>query len=212
MSETTPARLPRGRHGLTREEVADDQRRRIMTAMAEVMAEQGYPATSVADVISRAGVSRETYYQQFRSKLDCFLAAFDRASAELFTPIADRVAEATGGDAPLGPAERLEEFDVLFGLYLEGITSQPELARVFLVEVYAAGPEAMERRARLQTIITDAVALLLGASNERGRFACTALVAAISALVTPLLAAGDLAGIRALREPIVDLAARSLLA
>jgi AcrR family transcriptional regulator len=212
VSEAAPTRLPRGRHGLSREEVAGDQRRRIMTAMAEVMAEQGYAGTSVADVIGRAGVSRETYYQQFRSKLACFLAAFDAASAELFVPIAARVAEVTEAAAPIGPAERLEEFDVLFGAYLEGIATHPELARVFLIEVYAAGPEAMERRARLQTIITDAVASLLGASNDRGRFACQALVAAISALVTPLLAAGDLAGIRALREPIVDLAARSLLA
>ncbi|MGN6694127.1 MAG: TetR/AcrR family transcriptional regulator [Aquihabitans sp.] len=212
MSDAAPTRLPRGRHGLSREEVADDQRRRIMAAMAEVMAEQGYAGTSVADVIGRAGVSRETYYQQFRSKLACFLDAFDAASAELFAPIAARVADATEAAAPLGPADRLEAFDVLFGAYLEGITSHPELARVFLIEVYAAGPEAMERRTRLQAIITDGVAALLGASDDRGRFACQALVAAISALVTPLLAAGDLAGIRALREPIVDLAARSLLA
>lgn len=212
MTDAPPTRLPRGRHGLTREEVAGDQRRRIMAAMAKVVAEQGYAATTVADVIGRAGVSRETFYQQFRSKLACFLAAFDAASAELFASFADRVAEVTQGSAPLGPADRLDEFDVLFGAYLDGIASHPEQARVFLIEVYAAGPEAMERRARLQATITDAVADLLGASNDRGRFACQALVAAISALVTPLLAAGDLAGIRALREPIVDLAARSLLA
>jgi AcrR family transcriptional regulator len=197
---------------LTREEVADDQRRRIMTAMAEVMAEQGYAGTSVADVIAGAGVSRQTYYQQFQSKLDCFLHAFDAASAALFITTATRVAEITEAEVPIGPAERLEAFDVLFGAYLEGITSHPELARMFLIEVYAAGPEAMERRTRLQALVTDAVGALLGASDDRGRFACQALVAAISALVTPRLAAGDLSGIRALRDPIVDLAARSLLA
>lgn len=206
------SRLPRGRHGLTRAEVADDQRRRIMTAMAEVMAAQGYASTTIADVIGRAGVSRETYYQQFRSKLECFLAAFDAASAALLAPIAGRITDATEGDAPIGPADRLEVFDELFGVYLDAITSHPELARVFLIEVYAAGPEAMERRARLQATITDAIAVLLGLGDDRVRFACQALVAAIGALVTPLLATGDLDGIRALREPIVDLAARSLLA
>lgn len=210
MSE--PARLPRGRHGLTREQVADDQRHRIMAAMAEVMSEQGYATTTVADVIARAGVSRETYYQQFRSKLDCFLAAFDTAAAQLFAPIQERLDPLRSGTASYGPADRLEEFDELFSVYLRGITANPALARVFLVEVYAAGPEAMERRARLQVIITDAVSVLLGAANDRGRFACQALVAAVGALVTPLLVADDLAGILALREPIVDLAARSLLA
>jgi AcrR family transcriptional regulator len=212
VSVTEPARLPRGRHGLTREEVAGDQRRRITTAMAELMAEQGYAATSVADVIGRAGVSRETYYQQFRSKPACLLAAFDAAANALFAPIQARVDQhALAGREP-GPADRLEEFDELLGAYLRGIAAHPALARVFLVEVYAAGSEAMARRVQLQASITDSVALLLGAGDDRGRFACQALVAAISALVTPLLVADDLPGILALREPIVDLAARSLLA
>lgn len=209
---TDTARLPRGRHGLSREEVAHDQRRRMMEALAEVMGEQGYANTSVADIIRRAGVSRETYYQQFRSKLDCFLAAFDAASASLFDPI-QAVMEPILRDAEhLGPADRLDRFDELLGAYLSGLTAHPALAKVFLVEVYAAGPEAVARRVELQAAVTESVAALLGASNERGRFACQALVAAISAMVTPLLVAHDLDGIRALREPLVDLAAGSLLA
>lgn len=211
MSDATD-RLPRGRHGLSRAEVADVQRRRITGAMTLAMAEKGYAATSVADVIGRAGVSRETYYQQFRCKLDCFLAAFDAAAAELFAPIGDVADPAALLAGAPGPANRLDRFDELLGAYLRGLTARPELAKVFLVEVYAAGPEAVARRVELQAEITAAVAVLLGASNDRGRFACQALVAAISALVTPLLVADDLAGIVALREPIVDLAAGSLLA
>ena len=212
MTGPVAVRLPRGRHGLTREEVADVQRRRIMEAMAMVMVDQGYAGTSVADVIRRAGVSRETYYQQFRSKLDCFLAAFDAAAVELFAPIQAVLDPIAGAASSLGPADRLDQFDELLGAYLHGLTARPELARVFLVEVYAAGPEAIARRVGLQGEITASVAVLLGASNDRGRFACQALVAAISALVTPLLVADDLAGILALREPLVDLAAGTLLA
>ena len=73
------ARLPRGRHSLSREEVAATQRARLMLALTEAVGESGYAATSVADVIGRAGVSRQTFYEQFTSKLDCFLAAFDAA-------------------------------------------------------------------------------------------------------------------------------------
>lgn len=212
MTAAGPTRLPRGRHGLTREAVADDQRRRITSAMAEVMAEHGYAATSVAAVIARAGVSRETFYQQFRSKLDCFLASFDAAAETLFGPLGTALERAAERGQGSGPADRLDRFDELLGSYLDGLAAQPALTRVFLVEVFAAGPEAIARRVAHQAVVADAVANLLGAESEQGRFACGALVAAIGALVTAPLVADDLDALRALREPLVDLAARQLLA
>ena len=78
-SEAGPARLPAGRHGLTRDEVTSSQRARILMALAETMVEKGYVATTVADVLRAAGVSRETFYQQFSSKQDCFMSAFEIA-------------------------------------------------------------------------------------------------------------------------------------
>ena len=71
--------LPRGRHGLTREEVVQSQRSRIFRAMAEVMAQKGYVATTVGDVLRAAKVSRETFYEQFDSKEDCFMSALEAA-------------------------------------------------------------------------------------------------------------------------------------
>jgi AcrR family transcriptional regulator len=214
MTPIEPERLPRGRHGLSREAVAEDQRRRIMAAMTDVMAEQGYAATSVAAVIARAGVSRETFYQQFRSKLDCFLEAFDTAAKTLLGPLRTAVDAAPPmmDNTGTGPADRLDRFDALLGAYLDGLAAEPALTRVFLVEVFAAGPEAIARRVAYQAIVAAAVADLLGATNERGRFACQALVAAVGALVTAPLVENDLDALRALREPIVDLAARQLLA
>src|SRR3954471_4652070 len=70
--------LPRGRHSLTREQVETSQRERLLLAMCEAVAERGYVATSVADVISRARVSRETFYRYFADKQACFHAAHDR--------------------------------------------------------------------------------------------------------------------------------------
>ena len=69
--------LPRGRHSLSREEVRASQRRRMLEAMANATAEKGYVHTTVADVIKRAGVSRETFYEHFSDKEDCFIAAYD---------------------------------------------------------------------------------------------------------------------------------------
>src|SRR2546430_4460155 len=83
MSAGEPGRaLPRGPHGLSREEVELSQRARLLQAATEAVAEQGYVNTTVADILARAGVSRATFYQLFSDKEDCFNAAY-RESAEL---------------------------------------------------------------------------------------------------------------------------------
>lgn len=206
-TETVPPRLPRGRHGLSRQEVAASQRDRILWALAETMAHKGYVATTVADVLKAAGVSRETFYQQFSSKQDAFMAAFDAAAARLLDQTLVRSGPADGVDgADAGPLER---FDRVLGAYLDGLAAEPAFARTFLVEVYAAGPEALARRARLQVRVVDLLVDELGFGDER-RVACDLVVAGTAALVTPLLVQGDLDGVRALRGPLVEVVSRLL--
>lgn len=72
-------RLPRGRHGLPREYVAQNQRARLVTALAECLAAKGYERTTVGAVGKRAGVSKSDFYKQFKSKDACFVAAYDDA-------------------------------------------------------------------------------------------------------------------------------------
>lgn len=187
-------RLPRGRHSLSREQVARSQRERLVGAMAEVMAGKGYARTSVADILRVAGVSRETFYEQFSSKEDCFMSAFEEAYGLILTA----TAAGTGADSG-EPHAVLEQ--ILAG-YLDALAGSPALARVFLVEVYAAGPEALARRAELQRGLVTALAAVL---ETEDRFAVEALVAAITALVTARLVAGDIEGLRALREPLTEL-------
>lgn len=201
------------------------QRDRILLALAEAMAEKGYVATTVADVLLRAGVSRETFYQQFSSKVDAFAAAFEAAAEILFAQAVAGIAELDGtvpgtggaggagsaagsvGAAALAPFDR---FDAAFTGYLEALASEPAFARLFLVEVYAAGPEAILRRAALQARIVDVLVDLLDVHTPQARFACEVLVAATGALVTVPLVAGDLDALRALRRPVLDLVRTSL--
>ncbi|MBI5106708.1 MAG: TetR/AcrR family transcriptional regulator [Solirubrobacterales bacterium] len=198
-------RLPRGRHGLSRDEVAAAQRRRLLRATAAAMAELGYARTPVAEILRRAGVSRETFYQQFSSKEDCFAATFEAAVGVLLGRMASAAARRGPGDAPI------DRFSRALRAYLDALAAEPELARVFLIEVYAAGPAAIERRAADQARFADAVAEVLGARTGARRFACEVLVAAIASLVTMRIAAGDLDGLRALHRPLVG-HARELLA
>src|SRR4051795_2217185 len=74
---STPRPLPRGPHGLERDVVLASQRGRMLGAMADAVAGKGFAATTVADVVAGAGVSRKTFYEHFRDKEECFLAAYD---------------------------------------------------------------------------------------------------------------------------------------
>src|ERR1700754_1703299 len=72
-------RLPRGRHGLSPEFVAQNQRSRLIAALIEVLHEVGYQKTTVSLIGARAAVSKSDFYKHFESKDDCFRAAYDDA-------------------------------------------------------------------------------------------------------------------------------------
>lgn len=213
MGDRPLQRLPRGRHGLSRDEVETSQRRRMLVGIADAMADKGYVATSVADVISRAGVSRETFYQQFSSKLDCFMHAFDAAGDALVSTLAADVAQ-SGADLSAGatsdPTTRVARFDRVFVAYLDALATHSAYARLFLVEAYAAGPEAILARARVQRRLVVDLAELLGVSTDHGRFACEVLVAAIAQMVTVPLVTNDVKALSELHAPVVDLVRRAL--
>jgi AcrR family transcriptional regulator len=176
----------------------------MLAAMAEAVAEKGYARTAVADVIERAGVSRETFYEHFADKEACFLAAYDTGVEALHEIMGAALA---GSQA--GPEKRL---DRVLSAYFAALVAEPDFARTFLVEVYAVGPRALERRIDVQQRFVTTIAEIFGVeSSARGsseRFACEALVAAISSLVTSRVGAGRLDELDALRAPLVGLARR----
>ncbi|WP_280468570.1 TetR/AcrR family transcriptional regulator [Nocardia cyriacigeorgica] len=198
--------LPRGRHGLPREQVVASQRERILQAMAEAMVEGGYVGTSVAAILKKAGVSRETFYEQFRSKEDCFEAAYERAVQQLLERIAE--ADASIADPTLPEPDPVDRMRMLLDTYLRQLVDDPAGARLFLVEVYAVGPAAIARRVELQALFVDRIVDVLDARTAEQRFACRTLAAAIGAMVTGKVAADDMPGLLALREPLLDLVVR----
>ncbi|GAA4316773.1 AcrR family transcriptional regulator [Actinomadura luteofluorescens] len=205
--EPTPRRLPRGRHALSRAEVERVHRDRLCGAMAQAMAEKGFVGTSVEDVLKRARVSRQSFYALFTSKLDCFMAAFDQAGLLLYLQLEE--AMQGEGDAPgQGPAQGEgdagERFERVMTAYLEALAAEPAYARLFLVEVFAAGPEAVRRRTRVQRDLAASLADLMGVTGDAGRFACEVIVAAVSSMVTPAIAAGDMEALRAIRAPVIE--------
>jgi AcrR family transcriptional regulator len=134
-----PRQLPPGRHGLSRSFVAKNQRKRILAAVALVADSKGYSGMTVEDVIGAAGVSRRTFYEQFENKESAFLAAYDEVVARLLT----RVEEAVNAEAAL-----VDRVRAGIDAFLDFVASDPAIARVCIVEVLAAGPEAVSRRRR----------------------------------------------------------------
>jgi AcrR family transcriptional regulator len=141
MAETKrrrPDQLPGGRHGLAPEYVARSQRQRLLDAMIQAVAEQGYQATPVTHVIARAGVSGKTFYEQFADKEECFLAAYDYASSHLLS----ETNEAYERAASPWPERVHHGVRAL----LEHLAERPAAGKVCIVEVLAAGRRAIARR------------------------------------------------------------------
>lgn len=202
MVEALPpvGQLRRGRHTLSREEVRASQHARLLTAMSDVVGEKGYVATSVSDVVRRAGVSRETFYEQFTDKQACFLAALESVTELVLREVM------AAAEEPGTPIERLER---ALNAYLERLSANPGGSRTFLVEVYAAGPRAGVVLARLQRRFSEAAATLFGATDDRDRFACDALVSAVISMATTRIAAGD-PDVTDLAPHVLDLVERAL--
>ena len=136
-----PRRLPRGSHGLDPALVAASQRGRLLEAVGRAVADKGYAGATIDDIVRGAGVSKKTFYEHFRDKQDCFIAAYQAAGGELF----ERVRAAQDG-----PGDWLGRTRAGIQAYLRWLAGDPALARVFLIEVAAAGPRAAECRERMR--------------------------------------------------------------
>jgi AcrR family transcriptional regulator len=129
--------LPPGRHGLPRSFIVSNQRERILDAVADVSSLAGYSAMSVEDIIVTAGVSRRTFYDHFSDKQEAFLAAYDAVVAQLVRRVQGAFAANTTFAGQI--RDCLAEF-------LGFVASEPRFADMCIVEVLAAGPQAIERR------------------------------------------------------------------
>ncbi|MBW8060013.1 MAG: TetR/AcrR family transcriptional regulator [Solirubrobacterales bacterium] len=141
MAERAPQtmRTPPGRHPLPREFIAQHQRARIISALAEETAEKSYRAVTVANIVRRAGIARNTFYDNFSSKEDCFLAASEFAVKEALRRVDD-----TASKVDTWPAR----VNAGLAAFLHYVASEPALARTCIVEALSAGPAAVERYER----------------------------------------------------------------
>jgi AcrR family transcriptional regulator len=132
-----PALLPRGPAALPREVVATAHRRRLLNSMAQAVAEKGYVATSISDIVAGARVSRSAFYGCFADKEACFLAGYAEEAERHFGLIAEAAAAERDWPQQLRSGVRT---------YVRELELHPGFARSFLIEILTAGPDALELR------------------------------------------------------------------
>ena len=192
-------RLPAGRHGLSREFVAHNQRERIVAAMIDTIAERGYNSTTVAHITKAASVSRRTFYEHFDDKEACFLVAYDVVAEHM---IASTVAAAEVFD------DWPQQVRAALATLLRFLAGEPELARLGMVEPIAAGGEVAARHRKAMAGFVKLVsanrpkdpgARPLPATTEE------ALVGGMATLIAREINAGHTAELESLLPDLVEL-------
>ena len=115
----------------------DAQRARLLEAVTRVVADRGYAAATVTDVVRAAGVSRSTFYELFEGKEACFLEAYRHGVAVLLEHVREAVHESAGDGwrAQLRAGVRA---------YLRTLAAEPLFARTYVLELVTAGPTALD--------------------------------------------------------------------
>jgi len=115
------------------------QRKRIVEAMIECCAEKTYAATTIADIVGRARISRTTFYKHFSEKRACFDAAVDYCVREL-----SEVAGSAHSDAD-APADATRKAATAV---LDCLSERPGLAQMLSGDAIAVDPAVIERYRR----------------------------------------------------------------
>lgn len=179
------ARLPPGRHGLSREFVAKNQRDRLTAGMIAAVAEHGFHEATITQIAAAAGVSRRTFYGYFSSKEECFFDTFGQV-AELLEEAMTGAGEGEG-DWPARVGAELAAM-------LEVFAANPDLARFLLIAPPNAGGEIA---ARYRELLDRLFAILIDGkppppeTEEPSRAVTDGLLGGIVALIVRKVKAGE---------------------
>jgi AcrR family transcriptional regulator len=197
---TTTRGLPRGRGSLPREEVGRAQRDRLLRAMTAAVAELGYANVRIADVVDRARVSRQSFYEQFPDKEACFLAAHQRGIAMIL----ERLAQSAEDLQSLDPSSQLRAG---IRAYLSLAAAEPEFAHCMLIELPAIGPAGLHARlaahAQIALLLRDWHQAARASQRHLPEVPSTRYAAAVGAvhdLVYELVATGATGDVPALED------------
>ena len=185
-----------GRTKRSPEETAQNHRARLMGAMMHAVEQHGYPGTTLQELVTLAGVSNTTFYQQFDSIPDCFLATFD----EIVAQASERIEGAYRSKSDF--RERLHAaFEELMDICVE----EPAATHLVLIDSLSLGAAGVARRQRMSETFELMFRQSFGQVPERGEVSdptIRAIVGGIRGIVQRRMRSGE---VEQLRDDIDEL-------
>ncbi len=172
--------------------VTSPKRQTILDGMLEAVGSEGYERTSVRTVLDQTGVYRQAFYDNFADKDDCYLQAYDAGvkRVEALVRAAAEEEDSWTGQLRAG-----------LGALLDFLDEEPDAGRALIVEVHAAGPGALAKRAEAMLRLTaflDRAREEAGGAEAPPPIAGEGIAAGIHAVIHSRLATGADDGFRGL--------------
>lgn len=192
-------RLLPGRHGLPREFVAENQRQRLLNGVVEAVAEHGYNATTIGAITAAAQISRRTFYEHFRDREGCFLAAYEMIDDHV------RASMLAAGD-PAAPWP--EQVEARLAALLDVLSRDLAVARFYLTEPLAAGGEISARYRDAMQLLAETIRPPDGPADIDVEVRDQVLMGGIATLIARRLNSGEPQALPKLLPDLTDLVLR----
>ena len=153
----------RARRNASPDAVAAHQRARLHAAMIEMVSERGYAATTTAELVALAGVSKKSLYRHFESKEECFLATYDLVVRRAMSRISAAYQDYRGGSR-----DWAEGLCRAFDAFNRELVERPKPSQLALAEILAAGPSALERIERVEATFAQMITQSLAHAEDEG--------------------------------------------
>ena len=134
------------------------QRRELVEGFCRAVEQRGLAATTIADIVRHARVSKRTFYEHFADKEACFVAAYRAISGEVMRQVALAVDFGASWEAQIEAAVRA---------YVLALDSRPKLTRAFFLEIHAAGPRAIGLRREVLSEFAELTRSLAAEARRR---------------------------------------------
>lgn len=182
-------------------------RQRLLAAMAEVITQKGYAATTVADVVAAARVSRRTFYQHFADKQACFLQCYHETSQQTLTQVYQALQQ------PQHQTRHWQEqISVGVQVFLHCMQAQPEYMRILYIESLLAGAEGLQVRRQVLQQFSQILVMIMASARQQypalrplPMLTAMGLVGAINELLLQAFEQGQFEALMDLAEPIEQL-------
>lgn len=185
------------------ESLASKHRYRLLEGMAHAVAANGYAATTIADIVQEASVSRRTFYEHFSTKSECLIALYEAASLAALNVLRDAIDPEHAWQTQVEKA---------MAAYLECLSQNPLLLRTLFIEILGLGMEGLAARRRVNRQIANFMLTVINSGRDKAKPGralsddmAMAVVGGINELILQAVEQNRVGQLQELTRPAIDL-------